>query len=51
VFVVLFFGAWKRFRAAPGPEATNAIRRLIQVNLLLGAATIIVASLGHFSPG
>jgi uncharacterized membrane protein len=51
VFIVLFFGPWKRFRAAPGPDATDSIRRLIQLNLALGAVTVVIASLGHFSPG
>jgi len=51
VFLVLFFGPWKRFRAAPGAEATDSIRRLIRVNLVLGVVIIIVASLGRFGPG
>ncbi len=51
VFVVLFFGAWKRFRAAPSAESVGAIRRLVTVNLVLGAVTIVIASLSHFGAG
>ena len=48
VFVWIFFGPWKRFRADPAsrPEAANAIRKLILVNLVLGLLTIAVAALG-----
>lgn len=52
LFLVLFFGPWKRFRAAAGAEdavtAMGSMRRLIGINLLLGVVTIIVASLGHW---
>ncbi len=48
VFLVLFFGPWKRFRATPHAEVTESIRRLIRLNLALGAATVIIAALGHF---
>ncbi len=48
VFLVLFFGPWRRFRLAPHPETTDSIRRLIRLNLALGAATVIIAALGHF---
>ena len=50
IFVVLFFGPWKRFRAAPSVDGAAAIRRLIAVNLALGIVVIVVASLSHFSP-
>ena len=42
VFVWIFIGPWKRFRADPAsrPEAINIIRRLIQLNLILGLVTI-----------
>ncbi len=48
VFLVLFFGPWKRFRTAPDAETTDSIRRLIRLNLALGAATVVIAALGHF---
>ena len=49
VFVAMFFGPWKRFRAAGGSDtAAAAIRRLVTVNLVLGVLTVIVASLGRF---
>jgi uncharacterized membrane protein len=54
VFLVLFFGPWKAFRAASGAEAAvvamGKMRRLIGVNLVLGVLTVVVASLGHW-PG
>jgi uncharacterized membrane protein len=51
VFVVLFFGPWRRFRAAPSAEAAAVIRRMITINLVLGAVTIVIASLSHFGAG
>lgn len=52
LFLVLFFGPWKRFRAASGAEAamaaSDSMRRLIGINLVLGVVTIVVASLGHW---
>ena len=44
-----FFGPYKRLRRAirPGPELLDRIRLLITVNLTLGVAVIVVASLGH----
>jgi len=45
--------AWPRNHAVParairpGPEILDRIRLLITVNLALGTATIVVASLGH----
>lgn len=52
LFLVLFFGPWKRFRAANGAEdavtAMDSMRRLIGINLVLGLVTVIVASLGHW---
>jgi uncharacterized membrane protein len=52
VFLVLFFGPWKRFRAALGADAAIAavvaMRRLITINLALGALTVLVAALGHW---
>jgi uncharacterized membrane protein len=52
IFIFLFTGPWRRFRAAVQPAraatAGAAIRRLIGINLLLGFATIIFASLAHW---
>ncbi len=52
VFLVLFFGPWKQFRGAVGAEAATAatagMRRLIGINLLLGALTVVVAAFGHW---
>ena len=51
LFLVLFFGPWKRFRAQPGAEAASSIRRLITVNLALGVVVIISASFAHWGAG
>jgi uncharacterized membrane protein len=51
VFVVLFFGPWQRFRAAPSAEGAAAIRQMITINLVLGTVTIVIASLSHFGVG
>ena len=49
VFVYVFFAPFRRLRRAirPGPELLERIRTLITVNLVLGVAVIVVASLGH----
>jgi len=51
IFLVIFFGPWRAMRAAmaageqgAAAQAVDRIRRLIQVNLLLGAVTVIVAA-------
>ncbi len=51
VFVVTVFGPWKRFRAQPSADAAGSIRRLVTVNLLLGAIVIVAASFSHWGPG
>ena len=55
VFGHLFFGPWRRFRAAVEnkhfPEAANylnQIRRIVAVNLVLGLVTIVVGASGRF---
>ncbi len=48
VFLVLFFGPWKRFRGQPSAEAAGSIRRLITVNLVLGAIVIVDACFAHW---
>lgn len=45
VFVYVFFVPWRAMRAAPSPAAVDRIRVLVQVNLLLGTLTLIVAAL------
>ncbi len=49
VFLWAYFGPFRRLRRAirPGPELLARIRQLITVNLALGTAVIVVASLGH----
>ena len=49
VFLWAYFGPFRRMRRAmrPGPELLGQIRQLITVNLALGTAVIVVASLGH----
>lgn len=44
VFLAIVFGPWRAMRAAPSAEAVDRIRRLVQVNLLLGTLTLIVAA-------
>ncbi len=48
VFVALVVGPWRRFQAAPSAEAVASIRRLIHVNLGLGAIVIVVACFAHW---
>ncbi len=50
VFLLLFFGPYKRLRRAIRPPATllAGIWRLMGLSLALGVATIVVASLGHY---
>ncbi len=49
VFLFVVFGPYRRLRRAirPGPELLERIRTLVTVNLVLGVAVIVVASLGH----
>ena len=51
VFVVLFFGPWKRFRTQPSADAAASIRRLITVNLVLGVIVIVAASFSRWGVG
>ena len=48
VFLALVFGPYRRFRAQPTDAAAAAIRRLIHVNLGLGAVVIVVASFAQW---
>jgi uncharacterized membrane protein len=46
VFLGIFFGPYRTFRVAPGPEPLEAIRKLIAINLVLGLLTSVIAVLG-----
>jgi uncharacterized membrane protein len=46
IFLAIFFGPYRTFRASPGPASLEAIRKLIGLNLVLGVVTIVIASLG-----
>ncbi len=47
VFVWMFLGPWRRFRAAPAPDTLAPVRRLIHVNLGLGLITVVIAAFGQ----
>ncbi len=49
LFLWAYFGPFRRLRRAirPGPQLLARIRLLTTVNLVLGAAVIVVASAGH----
>jgi len=46
VFLAIFFGPYRTFRASPGPAPLDAIRKLSGINLVLGVVTIVVAAFG-----
>jgi uncharacterized membrane protein len=50
VFVAIFFGPYRRFRGAEDSAvkaaSVDAIRKLIGVNLVLGAVTVLIAAFG-----
>jgi len=53
VFVLMFFGPWKRMRAAmaasdrpAAADAADSIRKLVTANLALGTITIILSAWG-----
>ena len=48
VFVAIVFGPYAALKRQPGPGPLDRIRKLIALNLALGALTITVASLGHW---
>lgn len=55
IFIAIFFGPWRRMRTALAAEtwpeaaaATDRIRRLVGINLVLGALTAAVAAWGRF---
>ena len=46
VFVAMFFGPYRRFRATPNAPTLDTIRKLISVNLVLGLLVVLVATFG-----
>ena len=46
IFLAIFFGPYRTFRAAPGPGPLDTIRKLIGINLMLGLLTAVIAVLG-----
>jgi len=46
IFLAIFFGPYRTFRAAPEPASLDAIRKLIAINLVLGVLTSIIGALG-----
>ena len=52
VFLFLFFGPYRKLRRAirPAPELLGRVRTLVTVNLVLGLAVIVVASIGAGLP-
>jgi uncharacterized membrane protein len=46
IFLAIFFGPYRTFRASPGPAPLDTIRKLIGLNLVLGIVTIVVAAFG-----
>ncbi|MCB4822520.1 hypothetical protein [Roseicella aerolata] len=55
IFVALFTGPWKEFRAAQAAgdraraaQAMDRVRQLVSMNLVLGLLTVAVAAWGRF---
>jgi uncharacterized membrane protein len=46
LFLAIFFGPYRTFRASPGPASLDAIRKLIGINLVLGLLITVIAVLG-----
>jgi len=46
IFLAIFFGPYRTFRASPGPGSLDAIRKLIGINLVLGLLITVIAVLG-----
>jgi len=47
IFTGLYFGPWATLRRTDDPAQVNRIRRLIEVNLVLGLIVVIVAAGYH----
>ena len=48
IFLVVVFGPFRRFKAQPGPAPVAAIRKLMHVNVGLGAIVIVAACFAHW---
>jgi uncharacterized membrane protein len=48
VYLVLFFGPYRKFRQNPGPEHVRGIRNLMAVNLVLGLLIVALAGAGRY---
>jgi uncharacterized membrane protein len=46
IFLAIFFGPYRTFRAAPAPVPLNSIRQLIGINLVIGLVVVVIAVLG-----
>jgi uncharacterized membrane protein len=46
VFVAIFVGPYRTFRAAPGPAPLDTIRKLIGINLVIGLLIVVIAVVG-----
>ena len=46
IFMAIFFGPYRTFRAAPSAVPLDTIRKLIGINLVLGLLTTAIAVLG-----
>ncbi len=45
IFLAIFFGPYRNFRASPDPASLDSIRKLIGINLVLGLLTSAIAVL------
>ena len=48
LFLVVFFGPWKRFRQAPSVASATSIRRLVGVQLALAVVVTVLGSLAQW---
>lgn len=47
IFVALYFGPWAALRRGGDSAQVDRIRRLVQVNLVLGLVVVVVAALNY----
>jgi uncharacterized membrane protein len=43
IFIAIFFGPYRTFRAGPTPGSLDLIRKLIGINLVIGIVVIVIA--------
>jgi uncharacterized membrane protein len=48
VYLVLFFGPYRKFRAQPAAEHVRGIRNLMAINLVLGLVIVALAGAGRY---